>query len=310
MRGRIYKPRGPMPPWLEPLVDGFLRSLTRRGRRPNTGRAYMYELRDFGEWLNLAGVQSLPELTYSHIEEWQDDVQARKATRTQMVAATAVKELLKWCAKQELAMSNPMLYLRVESPRVPQLTPRPIPLRDLQAIQEALKEPDWRDVLKLRTRALWWLLYSSGSRVGAVLSLNRDGIHDGAALVIQKGGGRHTLLFSELAERAVRDYLSVRSDDNIAMFIGFPTKDRRPGERMTPTSVDCAWNRLARELGISHFSSHSIRHTTATTMLRQRVDSLVIAKHLGHRGLATIQGYAEVALEARREAMQLMQAAS
>jgi site-specific recombinase XerD len=283
--------------------DGYFRALTRRGRRAKTLRAYHFELQDFGEWLNNAGVQGLVDLRRSHIEEWQDDVAARKAPKTQQVAATAIKGLLRWCADQELSMAHPMLYLRVDTPRIPPALPRPIPLRDLQTIQEALREPVWTDLLRLRTRALWWLLYSSGSRIGAVLSLNRDSIHQGEVVVTQKGGSSHTLIFSELAIRATQDYLKMRTDQEPALFIGHRTEYRQPGRRLTISAADTTWKRLAVELDVRHFSSHQIRHALATAMLRHGTDSLVIAKHLGHRSLTHVMNYAEVAMEQRREAI-------
>jgi site-specific recombinase XerD len=102
-----------MPAWIQALLDGYLRYLNRRGRRPKTLEAYRYEIQDFAEYLNLAGVASLPDLQRSHIEEWQDDVASRKALKTQQVASTAVRGLLKWCADQDRPMSNPMLYSEV-----------------------------------------------------------------------------------------------------------------------------------------------------------------------------------------------------
>ena len=291
---------------MQPLVDGYFRSLTRRGRSALTRRAYWYELRDFAQWLTGAGVTSLLDIQRHHVEEWRDGLDGRKAPRTIQVATTAVRGLLRWCEDQELPMSSPRLWTRVEAPRLPRLMPKPIPPEDLQRLQEALAAPDFTDIFRLRSRALWWLLFSSGSRISPVLQLNRGDIKDGAATVTQKGGGRHVLLFSELAVGAVEDYLRARTDDDPALILSHPPI--RKGSRLTHGGADIAWNRLSRELGIAHFSSHSIRHSCATVMLRRRVDSLVIARHLGHRGLGTIANYAEVALEDRRAAMAAMSA--
>ena len=305
-RGYIRATRPQLPDWLQPLVDGYFRSLTRRGRSSLTKRAYGYELRDLAQWLEAAGVASLADIQRRHVEEWRDSLDDRKAARTIQVAATAARGLLRWCEDQELPMSSPRLWTRVEAPRLPRLMPKPIAPEDLQRLQEALAAPDFTDIFRLRSRALWWLLFSSGSRISPVLMLNRGDIKDGAATVVQKGGSKHVLLFSDLAVSAVQDYLNARTDDDPALILSHPPI--RGGSRLTHGGADIAWNRLSRELSIGHFSSHSIRHTCATTMLRRRVDSLIIAKHLGHRGLGTIANYAEVALEDRRAAMAAMSA--
>ncbi|MHB8611190.1 MAG: tyrosine-type recombinase/integrase [Candidatus Dormibacteraceae bacterium] len=294
-----------MPAWLQQLDAGYLRYLTRRGRRPKTLLAYHFEIQDFAHWLSAAGVNSLLELRRAHLEQWQDEVSTRKALKTQQIAASAVKGLLKWCADQEMPMANPMLFLRLDSPRVPTADPRPVPRQDLEVIQKALAEPDFADVIQLRTRALFWILFSSGSRIGAVLSMNRDSITDRCARVIQKGGRPHTLMFSDLAIQAVDDYLHARTDHDPALFIGHHGvgRSQRSGRRLTIGRADATWALLSKSLGVAPFSSHRIRHSCATTMLRNHVEGVVIAKHMGHRGLATLMGYTEVDEEQRREAI-------
>jgi site-specific recombinase XerD len=297
--------RGPMPAWLQLLEDGYLRALHRRGRRPKTLQAYHYELQDFFQFVTDAGVSNLLELRRPHLEQWQDEVASRKALKTQQVAATAVRGLLKWCADQELAMANPMLYLRLDSPRVPSSDPRPILRHDLKIIQEALMQPDFANMIQLRTRALFWILFSSGSRIGAALSMNRDSIHDRSARVIQKGGRPHTLMFNDLAVASVHDYLGARTDDDPALFIGHhgAGRSQRAGGRLTIGRADATWALLSQALGVGRFSSHQIRHSTATTMLRNHVDGIVVAKVLGHRGLATVMGYTDVDQDQRRAAI-------
>ena len=313
MRGQLsYERGGPLPAWLPPLIEGYLRSLSRRGRRPGTLRAYRFELADFGN--SLLDVPGLPALLRSHVEAWQDGMVERKAPRSQMVAAAAVKGFLKWAADQELELSNAMLYLRVASPRIPHGVPRPISAQDLAAIQRALAEPDWTDLLQLRARALFSVLFSSGSRITAVLSLDRDSIRDGSAVVMQKGGGTHTLLFSVEAVQAVSDYISRRTDSHPALFVTHgarlmgPTREIASATRLGSGDANVGWKRLSAQLDIARFSSHQIRHTCGTTMLRHGVDGLVIAKHLGHRSLNHIANYAEVVFDQRRAAMAAMSA--
>jgi site-specific recombinase XerD len=292
--------------WLE-LSAGYLRSLGRLGRRPNTQRAYSYELLDFGEWLDRAGVRSLPELTRRHIECWQDEVHERKAPRTQQVAACAVRGVLRWAADQDLPLSNPSLWLRVVRRRAPRLKPRPIPLTDLQLIWAYFESPasytPSTALLVLRTRALFWLIFSSGARISEALSLNRISVADGTALVIQKGGSEHRLMISQKAAATMAEYVAARTDPSLALFVSYA---RHPFSRLGQQEAQRSWNQLCRDLGIARFTSHQIRHSCATELLRQHIDSLVIAKHMGHRGLGSIEGYAEVGLDSRRLAMEAL----
>jgi site-specific recombinase XerD len=164
-----------------------------------------------------------------------------------------------------------------------------------------LAEPS-NSLVDLRTRALFWVILSSGARISEALSLARLSIRDLSAIVIQKGGSEHQMIVSEMAQIAVTDYLTARHDHSEAMFISH-RPDRLDGV-LSNKETQHEWSRLCLKLGIRRFTSHQIRHTCATEMLRQGVHPMVIAKHMGHRGLGSIEGYAEVGLEARRRAVE------
>ena len=300
----------PAPQWWVEVSAGYLRSLARRGRRPNTRRAYTFELLDFGDWLQRTGVEAIIDLTREHIEAWQDDVQTRKAPGTQQVTATAVRGALRWAADQELPMSSPTLWLRVAQCRAPRRKPRPIPLRDLKVLWAYLElapeaNGERLSLLALRTRALFWILFSSGARISEALQLDRDQLQGCAATVIQKGGFEHELVISATAAAAMVDYLAARSDAGRALFVSHKP-GRETGKRLVRSSEQLSWNHLCRLLGIARFTSHQLRHSCATELVRRHVDSMVVSKHMGHRSLSSLAGYVEIVLDTRREAMAVL----
>jgi integrase len=217
-----------------------------------------------------------------------------------MVAATAVRGALRWAADQDLPLSSPSLWLRVAQCKAPKLKPRPIPERDLITICDhiATAPPDLEE---LRTRALFWLILSSGARISEALSLGRGAVDDYPIIVTQKGGHVHELVISEFARSALHDYLSARLDRTPHMFISHG--HQRPLELLTKKEVQRFWDQLCRRLGVARFTSHRIRHSCATEMLRLKINHIVIAKHMGHRDLSTIQGYAEVDMDERVDAV-------
>ncbi len=297
-----------VPRWWGGLSDGYLRSLSRHARRPNTLVAYRNELDDFGSWLLEQRVRGLPELRRDHVESWQDDLQKRKAVSTQGVAATALRGFLKWAADQELELASPTLWLRVATPRVPPPLPRPIPMADLAVIQQALAEVDPDQLWRLRTRALFWLIYSSGCRISEALSLMRGAFEGGdTAAVIQKGGRRHVLVISERARAALLDYQARRVDTVPSLFASL--ESFRLNHPLRKREVQNGWDVLAGALDVQRFTTHQLRHSCATAILRESGDVSLAAKHLGHRSLQAIQGYAEVAMEKRRQAVSRLDAA-
>jgi len=301
---------GSQPAWWAEISEGYLRSLLRKGRRPNTSRAYAAELRDFGRWLELQRVRSLLELSRKHIEAWQDDIHGRKAPRTQQVASTAVRGLLKWAADEELPMVTPGLWLRIVQRRAPRLIPRPIPLRDLIVISNYFAAPapagtEIQSLEHLRTRALFLVILSSGARISEALQLTSAAMGDNTIPVVQKGGSIHMLVISDRARVAARDYLEARPDTRPQLFIGYDA--RWPLALLTQKGAQASWDQLCRTLGLARFTSHRIRHSCATEMIRNHVNPVIVAKHMGHRDLASIQGYAEIDLEERLAAVQGLQ---
>jgi site-specific recombinase XerD len=305
-------PRGrqarPVPGWWGEIRDGFLRSLRRRNRRPNTEKSYRYELGTFGAWLAEQGINSLPELQPAHLEAWQDlMLERRAAPRSQIVKISALRGCLKWAALQELPLSKPTLWLRLESPRVPALDPRPIPRRELEAILRHLDEPGPDEIWHRRTRALFWALFTSGARISEVLSLRRGEVDtEEGNHVIQKGGRPHVLLMGAKALAAIDDYEAMREDNCPMMFAALFPQHRGQPLLHRKHEIQVCWDRLSREAGVGRFTSHRIRHSCATTLRRKRVDVVTIGRHMGWRGLGMIYNYSLVDVEDRLEAVALL----
>jgi integrase len=245
-------------------------------------------------------------LTGTHLERWQDFRATVVTPGTQKLAAAAVRGALRWAATREPALVSPALWLRIESIRIPELLPRPIPRRDLEVVVAAclLQPVPGEDLMWLRSRALFLVILSSGARAWEALQLDRDQFQGRTATVIQKGGREKLIVISEAAETAVADYVAARADTCPALWVGHGRKD--PDLRLSYMGAYWGWKWLCARLAIPRFTGHQIRHSCATELHRQKVDSLTIAKHLGQRGLGSIQGYAEVGLEERHQMLEVM----
>ena len=309
------------PPWFRDISTGYLAHLHRKGRRPNTLTAYRFELQAFARWLELESIADAEQLTGRRLEDFQDWRAGQVVAKTQQVSASAVRGALRSAASQEPPLCSPALCFRLTTPRTGRLLPRPIPRADLEKLLAALGPrperrteatipgpagPELEHLLRLRSRALFLLILSSGARISEALSLDRDQLQNGTAVVIQKGGSEKLLVVSAAAEEAVADYVAARHDNCRAMFIGHGPQQAGSPKRLDKSSQQLVWDDLCGWLGVARFTAHQVRHTCATELLRQGVDSLVIAKHLGHRGLQAIAGYAEVGLATRQSMLEVL----
>lgn len=287
------------------LADDYGRSLIRRGKSPNTLRGYGWALHDLATFAEqqLGKRATLEELTRPLLEAWQDDQLRRGlAPRTRALAVTAVRGFLAWAEREELEIPR-SLRVALEPIQAPRLLPRPIPEEDLLRILHYLAPVRPKMPVKaLRDRALFLYLLGTGCRVSEALQIDRD-LVDRQIVVWQKGGRQKVLFAPPVAMEAIAAYLAARKDNHQALFVALVN----PVHRLSADGVREIWRQLARRVGVPRWTTHQLRHTSATLLIDAGVPELVAAAHLGHSGLRTIHVYAEVRQARRQEAVDALE---
>lgn len=286
----VVKPAGAGPAWYVEMTAGWLRSLVRRGRTPKTQRTYAYVARDFGRWLDGARIAAPGDLVIAQLQAWQDDLVARPlAQHTQAVHTNAIRGLLRWAAREGLGIT-PGLWEHVDVVRIPKSQPRALEPEDLALIL-ARYAPPGGPLRRLRDRALFWFLCTTGSRIAAALSLQRDQVR-GPLTIRQKGGSQHTLVPSATARGWLQQYLDARGrDEQPALWIWEGRRGRRP---LTAELANEIWRGLSAELRIPHFTNHCLRHTSATELGELGLSDTEVANQLGWASNAMAMRYREV----------------
>ncbi|MDA8311894.1 MAG: tyrosine-type recombinase/integrase [Actinomycetota bacterium] len=153
-----------------------------------------------------------------------------------------------------------------------------------------------RRAIELRDRAIVLLLCRLGLRGGEVVGLRLDDIdwRSGVLVVRGKGGRRDRLPVSEEVGGALADYLAVRpSVEDRAVFL----RQSAPRRALAETgSLRAVMARACARAGIAYVNPHRLRHTVATSMLRQGVSLNDIGQVLGHQATAVTATYASVDL--------------
>ena len=155
-----------------------------------------------------------------------------------------------------------------------------------------------------RDYCILMLFLSCGLRVSELVSLNVTDIYEDHLRVIGKGNKERVVFFAEGCREAIDDYLSVRDADKIipedknALFIS--RDNRRISTRGVQKMVDAKLK--AAGLDSSRYSPHKLRHTAATLMLKNGVDTRALQEVLGHSNLNTTQIYTHLDNTALHEA--------
>ena len=155
-----------------------------------------------------------------------------------------------------------------------------------------------------RDYAILMLFMSCGLRISELVGLNLTDIYEDHVRVLGKGNKERIVYFAEGCREALDDYLAVRDDGKInekdkkALFIS--QKHCRFGARGIQEMLD----RKLLEAGLDteRFSPHKLRHTAATLMLKNGVDTRSLQEVLGHSNLSTTQIYTHIDNTALHEA--------
>jgi integrase/recombinase XerD len=112
-------------------------------------------------------------------------------------------------------------------------------------------------------------------------------------------------LHSELIS-ILEDYIQHRLKIPIPLkdlpYLFISRQSGRPWTKMTPNNYVTRFIHHADKLGIDA-TSHSMRHTFATTLIENDVDISVVQQLLGHKDISTTVRYLKVRTKKKREAV-------
>jgi len=94
-------------------------------------------------------------------------------------------------------------------------------------------------------------------------------------------------------------------DPGAALFVSY--SPGRAGRRLSVRGAEAICERLGAANQITRLHPHRFRHTAGTIVQDELGDPLVTADYLGHHGLGSVAGYAEISSRRREEASDALQ---
>ncbi|MEU8190822.1 tyrosine-type recombinase/integrase [Micromonospora carbonacea] len=255
----------------------------------DTRRAYASRVRGYLIWLDTADVDGDP-LTEPAARDgaardyrtWLQSVAGRKPSTINVILAA----ITDFYTRRGLSAPD------VRRLDLPQIAPRALDARDITRWLRTVER--W---LNPRDRVLALIPFYAGLRLGEVVALNLDDIRLSARkglIVVRmgKGGGY----------REIPVHPQLRPD--LALWInderpGWKGADRNPalllnqrGDRLGARGADHILNAIADEARISDdFTSHALRHTFGTRLIREGHDIVIVAELMGHKRLDQTRRY-------------------
>lgn len=264
----------------------------------NTTTAYRRDLEQFGIFLQEQDL-SVEEINYRDLRLYlvtlQKGQELKKTTISRKTAA--IKSFFKFLYRESLIAHNPADLL--SAPKKEKHLPSVISEIDMTAFLDDALFGDSPE--KLRDKAIFELLYSSGLRVSELVDVNITDIgkQKGILRVIGKGKKERIVPVGEQAQEALEHYLehgrpllckrATTEDAKTALFLN------QRGGRLTSRGVAYILEQYVKKGALKYkVSPHAFRHTFATHLLDNGADLRVIQELLGHESLSTTQIYTEV----------------
>lgn len=147
----------------------------------------------------------------------------------------------------------------------------------------------------LKHKAILYLIYSSGLRVGEAVRLKfQDFDKDRKTLLVRQGKGRkdRLTLLSDAAFDIVNRYFQQERPE-IRLFPG-----QTGGRHLTERSVQKIFEQALVSSGVTKKASvHALRHSFATHLLEGGIDIRYIQELLGHQSTRTTERYTHVSVK-------------
>ena len=257
----------------------------------------------FIAWCEARSLLRPQEVTKPILERYQRHLfHLRKANgkplsfRAQHSRLVPVRAYFKWLTKQNVLLWNPASEL--ELPRLERRLPKHV--LSASDAEQVLGQPDVRERVGVRDRAILEVLYSTGIRRMEVIGLSVYDI-DGerGTLMVRQGKGKkdrmvpigeQALAWVERYQNEVRPGLVVPPDDG-TLFL------TTTGEELSPNRLTQLVREYVNEADTGKKGAcHLFRHTMATLMLENGADIRYIQEMLGHVELSTTQIYTQVSI--------------
>jgi integrase/recombinase XerD len=292
---------------IKDVVASYLKHLKTLGRSPYTIRGARYGLRDFARFLQAEDLHHLEDLTGDVLEDYQQELAFRLtakgkplSSRSQAQQLSVVKGFSRFLKEKDYLVHDPAESVKL--PRKPKRLPRTI--LSTTEVKKLLKAPDTRTNRGYRNRIILEILYDTGIRRAEIASIKTTDLDLEAGYVHIRGKGdkdRVVPLSSRVCQ-LVRNYLLavrpffIRGEDKAYLILN------RWGRKMDPNGVWAVVKRCALLSGIKkNVTTHTLRHSCATHMLKAGAPIRHLQEMLGHESLESTEIYTHVTINDLKE---------
>lgn len=278
-----------------------------RGLSPKTIAAYRHDLGKFAEFAEKEigknyGIGDIDQYTIKAYMQFLADTGYKRAnsaiSRGRKLAT--IKSFFNYLVSEGKVKSNPAS--QVKMPKVQRKEPSYLTEQEYRRLLRVVKNNATR-YFKQRDMAIVTMLLGMGLRLSELVGLDIGDVNfdDGSVKVTRKGNQERILPANDEVMICLQRYVKTRKQASAQdpLFLS------KRNQRIDSGSV---WHLVKKYLKQAQIekdklSPHTLRHTFATTLLKQGENLLTIKELLSHRNLRTTERYLHINGEDLKEAV-------
>ncbi|HOE18856.1 MAG TPA: tyrosine-type recombinase/integrase [Syntrophorhabdaceae bacterium] len=270
----------------------FYKYLEREKGAPyNTKRAYKGDIEDFVAFIDKSSYDAIDHNTIrAYIVSIYKNLKKSSLSRK----VSAIKVFFKFMKRKGYTEENTALVIK--NPKIEKNLPKFYTIDEMFHFLDFLPREGW---LNIRNRAIFELMYSTGTRAQEALNLNIDDLHlDGMWIKVRGKGGKERIVpFGEKAKSALEEYRSTvkemgKDEPGRPLFMNI-----RGGRLSYRGLLKIMKKHQLKAQLFKNLSLHGIRHSFATHLLDSGADLRSIQELLGHSKLSTTQKYTHISMD-------------
>lgn len=275
------------------ILDTFIATKKIEGTSPRTQQYYFSTLIKLLDWADCP----LPDMDTEKIREYLNYAQSLNncSNSTLDNLRRVFSTFFVFCVDEGYIQINPMR--RIKKIKSQKQVKKAFDDLEIEAMREYLasmpKNTPYRKLIKLRDRALFELLLSSGIRIAECVSLNKRDIdlNTSSFKVVGKGNKERICYFSPKAKYHLKKLLEFPvpkkygAFDEPCLFINYKNRTR-----WGINGIERRLRQMGKELDIE-CHPHKFRRTFATNLIKKEVPIEQVKEMMGHANMDTTMIY-------------------
>ncbi len=260
----------------------------------NTVESYKNDIANLIQFLQNYNIEDPEQIKYNHLAQFFKFLKdAGLASSSASRYHSSLKGFFSYLFQNQYITKNPVE--KIPSPKLSKKLPQVLSVNEIEAI---LAQPDVKNKLGLRDKALLEMFYACGIRVSELINIKISGLYfkEEIIRVFGKGSKERLVPIGRSAIMWVTEYLKLsrpllEKKNKSENYLFLNTR----GTKLSRMGIWKIVDRYVKEANIDkEVHPHTFRHSFATHLLEGGADLRAVQEMLGHADISTTQIYTHI----------------